>query len=63
MPDVRLFSSSPYGTSEGREVIRPHLALTIDEEARGSGNPTHVGALDVRFDPFGPSVASKVVSE
>ena len=48
MPDVRLFPSGPYGPAEGREVIRSHLPLTVDEEGGGARYTAQVSALDVR---------------
>ncbi len=60
---VRLFPSSPHGPAERGEVIRSHLTLTVDEEGGGARYTAHVGALDVRCDPFGPSVVSKVIGE
>jgi hypothetical protein len=63
MPDVRLRPSGAHGPAERREVIRPHLPLTIDKEGGGARYPAHVGALDVRRNAFAPSVVSKVLGE
>ena len=61
--DDRLCPSGRYGPTQCREVVCPHLTLTIDEKAGSARDPAYVGALDICCDVFTPPVALEVLGK